>query len=391
MRIGIDARLYGPQNGGLGRYLQALLSELENIDRRNEYIILLRRDNFDLYQPATSNFKKIIADYRPYSLAEQFLLPRILKNAHCDLWHFPHWNAPLIAPRPFVVTVHDLIFLRCPNPHASTLPAWLYYIKLALHRFLLRRVLHRASKIIAVSEFTRQDILKLFKIAPAKITTIHQGLTSLTPNCASASPRENAAPTSDLVSAGYFLYVGHAYPHKNLEILLKSYKLYKEQSHGSEFLVLAGPDDFFARRLRAWARQNDLDQSVIFKNSLSDSELSVYYSSAKAYVFPSLYEGFGLPPLEAMARGVPAVVSQATCLPEILGSAALYFDPYDISALTTALKQISTDSNLRSRLIVAGHERVKSYSWSRTATETLSIYQIAANDHQKKEKNLTPN
>jgi len=445
MRIGIDARLYGSRNGGIGRYLEKLLSALPVADlaasaelvgaldaaptiahdnfsaASNQYVILLTRDNFDDYQPLAANFQKILADYRPYSWREQVFLPRILKRAHCDVWHFPHWNVPWSAPRPFIATIHDLILTHYPNRQASTLPTWLFNLKMWFYDKNLRRVLRHATRVIAVSEFTRQDILRSFenfKIAPEKITTIYEGVTGF--NCHSGSrataglsgicertdsrlrgndtstdgndigtPPPPAAPYPPV--APYFLYVGNSYPHKNLEILLKSYKLYREQYRGVETdienLVLVSWKNFFQQRLKNWARENQLDEGVIFAEQVADEDLAGWYAGAKAYIFPSLYEGFGLPPLEAMNYGVPVAAARASCLPEILGDAALYFDPQDTQVIAGTLNQIASDENLRQRLIAAGRAQIKNYQWEKTARETLAVIQQAAHA-QKEEKNF---
>lgn len=377
MRIGIDARLYGPRSGGIGRYLQMLLTALEKIDAQNQYVIFLRADNFKDYQPKAKNFNKVLADFRPYSWQEQILLPKVFKKEACDLYHFPHWNMPWLASRPAIVTIHDLILTHYPDARASTLPAWLYQLKLWFYNFSIKHTLRRANFIIAVSEFTRQDILNTFKIAKEKIKTIYEGVTQFT-------TRNKTLENNNLGT--YFLYVGSAYPHKNLEFLLKSFKLYKERYLGLEKLVLVGQMDFFKTRLKKWAEENDLFEDVIFLERISDQELGSWYAQAKAYVFPSLYEGFGLPPLEAMNYGVPVLASKASCLPEILGEAALYFDPENLESLVEALRKISQDENLKQNLIQKGLAQIGKYQWEKTARETLNLY-ITAVDAQK-EKNI---
>ena len=225
----------------------------------------------------------------------------------------------------------------------------------------------RSKKIFAVSEYTKQDILKHFKVPGSKLIVTYE------------SSEEVKEPTGNLnmsehgIDKPYFLYVGNAYPHKNLERLTKVFSGLRSKGLDAQ-LVLVGKADYFYDRLKKESTAEGRDDSVIFYGFAEESDLSDLYKNARAYVFPSLYEGFGLPPLEAMRHGTPVVASNASCLPEILGDAATYFDPEDENKMTESMERIFTDSRLREELSKKGFEQVKKFSWRSCAEKTYNQY-----------------
>lgn len=371
MRIGIDARFYGPDSKGLGRYTEQLLRFLEKIDTDNDYVVFVRSSTRDTYVPHNPRFRTVVADFAWYSFAEQFLLPWRLYAERCDLVHFPHFNVPLLYRRPFVVTIHDLILLRHPTARATTLgPLW-YRVKFAAYKLVIGSAIRRARAVCAVSAFTRSDILSHYRdVDPAKVFVTYEAVTD-----APIMTDEEAAVerASCGIMSPYILYAGNAYPHKNLERLLAAFGC--SRSRQSLGLVLVGKDDFFYARLMAGTAALPDGTSVRMLPSVSDWTLAALYRGARAFVFPSLYEGFGLPPLEAMAHGCPVAASDATCLPEIMGDAALYFDATDTDAIAAAIDRIATDEPLRATLIERGYRCVGQYAWHRMAEETLAVYQ----------------
>jgi len=365
--IGIDARFYGSASKGLGRYTEQLLNQLAKQDHENDYCIFLRKENWSTFVPPSPKWKKILADFPWYSWQEQLLFPSVLRKERCDVYHFPHFNVPLLAPKPFVVTVHDLILSRFPTVKATTLGPVRYAFKYLMYHLVMRYALRASAAVIAVSEYTKQDILKEYSIEPAKIFVTYEGVTH--PEV--ARPKKNILQNYGIVEP-YLLYVGNAYPHKNLEGLLRAFpdvrKIRKELS-----LVLVGKDDYFFQRLKQFVREQSIEK-VVFPGFVPDDDLQCVYAHADAYVFPSLYEGFGLPPLEAMANGTPVVSSKASCLPEVLGSAVVYFDPRDQRDMIEALVRIGRDVSLRKELQKRGYERVQRYNWASMAEKTKSIY-----------------
>lgn len=367
MRIGIDARMYGTANAGLGRYTEKLIHHLEKIDLENEYVIFLLAENFDSYKPKNKNFKKVIVKSRWYTLKENWQMPREIRKHQIDLMHFPHFNVPWLIKVPYVVTIHDLIMTHYPDSRATTKNKLVYWLKIKAYQAIIKRAARNAEKIITVSDFSKQDIIKNLGVTHDKIEVTYEGF----------NLPERKDSNIDLgkweIKKPYLLYVGKSYPHKNLEKLVEAFKNLDRNVQ----LVLVGKEDFFAKRLKNKIDNLGLGQKIIMTGYVSDEELSSLYQDALAFVFSSLLEGFGLPPLEAMGQGLPVVSSSASCLPEILGDAVLYFDPRDNDDIIDKLAQIIDNADLREKLIQQGYEKIKKYGWEKCAKETLDIYREA--------------
>ncbi|MBN1584929.1 glycosyltransferase family 4 protein [Candidatus Uhrbacteria bacterium] len=367
MRIGIDARFYGPSGKGLGRYVSELLTELERIDRENEYLVFLRDDNFGEYRPQSPNFRKVRAEFPWYGWREQLVMPFWLERFDLDLMHFTHFNVPFLYRRPFVVTIHDLILLSHPTPRATTLGPLAYRLKYLAYRAVIRQAVRKARQVITVSEYSRGEILKNFPfLTPDRVTVTHE------------AGRKLPEPEEDIPipkpKGPFALYVGSAYPHKNLDRLIESFADFRKRGFGEWSLVLIGGNDYFYRRLQAETERKGLDGNVVFYGRATDPELAILYRLADFHVFPSLCEGFGLPPLEAMHAGLPVTAAAVSCLPEILEDAADWFSPDDRRDMTGALVRMASDPGLRERLIERGQRQVAKYSWARCAEQTLETY-----------------
>jgi glycosyltransferase involved in cell wall biosynthesis len=380
MRIGIDARFYGTIGKGLGRYTEQLILHLENIDRENEYFIFLGKENFDEYQPRNSRFHKILANIPWYGFKEQLLLPLLLYRYHLDIVHFPHFNIPILYRKPFVMTLHDLILLRYSTHEGSTLPKWLYAFKFGIYKKVLKSAVSRAKHILTVSEFSKNDILRVYPFLPQdRIFVIYEANSFLQKAHISQVKTDEEILAFYGILQPYVLYVGNAYPHKNLSRLIQAFLRLKDD-HLS--LVLVGKHDVFYRRLI----QNFPDvfqRGVVFAGHVPDSDLEILYRNAHVYAFVSLYEGFGLPPLEAMARGIPVVSSQVSSMPEILGDAPLYSDPECIDSIAKILRLSIENEQLRRKCKERGYRQAQKYQWQNLAKETLDVYQL----HQPSSKN----
>lgn len=386
MTIGIDARFFGPRAKGLGRYTQKLIEEMERIDSENQYVIFLRQENFSEYQPRNKNFKKVLADFRWYSLAEQIFMPFAIRRQKVDLMHLPHFNAPVFYFGKFVVTIHDLILRHFPTRRASALGFFKYWLKNLAYRIVIWLAVRRAKKIIVPSNYVKKDIISSFGVRSEKVAVIYEGATVRPGNLPRPSLYEGEGAPLFFQRGGwgalnkpYLLYVGNAYPHKNLENLIRAFEILVSDFKKDMRLVLVGEEDYFYRRLKKEVNTSILSSieifdRIIFAGFVPEDQLGNLYKNAAAYVFPSLCEGFGLPPLEAMACGVPVVSSGSTCLPEILGDAAIYFDAKNHRDMAEKINLVLSDISFRQKLIAAGFERIERYSWEKMAQETLVTY-----------------
>ncbi len=372
MLIGIDARFFGLLGKGLGRYTQKLIEHLETIDNENQYVVFLRRENFDEYQPYNKNFRKVLADYQWYSFAEQIFFPRLLNRYNFDLVHFPHFNVPILYRRKFVLTIHDLILIHFPTLRGTRLNPFWYWIKYAAYKWTIGSAIARAKSIIAVSLFTKNDIVGQYPRASEKIYLTYEASDNL---CRiSSTPPHHILEKYGIIKP-YLLYVGNAYPHKNLEKLIDAFELVLARYPNMQ-LAFVGKEDFFYKRLREYSTKRKV-VGVHFLGFVGDQDLDVLYRFSSAYVFPSLYEGFGLPPLEAMAKGAVVISSKYACMREILGDAAWFVDAREAESFAQGVVKVLDDQVLKQELIQKGYQQAQKYSWGKMAQETLDIYSKA--------------
>lgn len=376
MRIGIDARFYGSLGKGLGRYTEKLITYLEQVSGdTHTYVVFLRRENFSEYQVSNPRFEKVVADFPWYGWQEQLWFPFILRRYRLDLVHFPHFNVPILISVPFVVTLHDLILFHFPTVKASELPPLLYWLKYLAYRVVIFLAIRRARAIIAVSSFTQSDIISIFPETKNKIYTT---LEAANPQCSWMPPSAERVWLRSLgicspIREGefitpYVLYVGNAYPHKNLKLILQMAPIFPDI-----LFLCVGKEDYFYHTFHEQVAATGVS-NIRFTGFVDDRALSVLYRHAKVYFFPSLYEGFGLPGLEAMNVGTPVVAAQAGSLPEIYGPAARYFDPMDTHSCQMALESAIRGESL-DQYRMAGFARTALFSWRRMARATLALYE----------------
>lgn len=371
MRVGIDARFDSPTSSGIGRYTSELVTHLLALDPTLELTLFVLDPNVSRIPPHP-RIRRVVFSVRWYSLAEQLRFPAVLKREQLPLIHFPHFNVPLLVPHPFVVTIHDLTLHDFPSERATTLAPVQYWLKRRAYHLVIRHAVNHASRVITISKTSAGNLQRHFRLPSERLVITYEGATTLPPT----PPGEDRRILTELaLKPGFLLYVGNAYPHKNLATLLQALVLVRLQRPSTD-LAIVGKDDYFSRSLRREAADRGLreGQAIHFRHGLSDAELVSLYRSAGLYVFPSLTEGFGLPGLEAMSFDLPVVASRASCLPEVLGPAALYFNPLDASDLAQAILRGLTDEPLRTELVQRGRAQVQRYSWRRLARETLAVY-----------------
>ncbi|QQR84057.1 glycosyltransferase family 4 protein [Candidatus Peregrinibacteria bacterium] len=366
MKIGIDARMYGSGFTGIGRYNFELIQRLSELDTHHHYIIFLRKEGFEAFTPPNQRFTKVLADFPHYSLSEQTQFLSLLNSFQLDLMHFTHFNAPIFYRRPYVVTIHDLTLSFFPGKKMNR---WFY--RMAYH-IVLSRVTRRAKMIIAVSKHTQKDLQKVLKISDSRIVVIYNGV--------NPEFSEPAAITAQDLSKKfhlerpYFLYTGVWRDHKNLVGLIKAFKQFNATDHGHD-LVITGKFNPIYEEVVETVKTLKLKDHVHLVGLVSEDDLKALYQHAFAYAFPSFYEGFGLPPLEAMQCGTPVLASNASSIPEVCGEGnALFFDPYQTDDIAQKMQTLVDDPPLRQQLIQRGLERVKQFSWTTMAKKVLSLY-----------------
>lgn len=355
--IVIDSRNIG---GSTGRYVERLLHYLQELDTTNRYSVLIYPKDLDKWAPMNTNFTKIACPRKEFSFDEQLGLLKQLKDLKPDLVHFSMVQQPVLYTGTVVTTMHDLTTVRFLDPAKNPV---VFKFKQQVYKWVNKRVARKSAHIFTPSAFVRDDVSNFTGVNADKITVTHEGADELP---------QGAEPVQGLEGAEFIMYVGRPFPHKNLDRFISSFASLKK-SHPELKLVLAGKiNATYQSFIERVARENIPD--VIFTNFISDAQLRWLYENCAAYVFPSLSEGFGLPGLEAMRCGAPVVSSNATCLPEVYGDAAHYFDPLDIEDMSRAINNVLTDKKLRTKLIKAGVARVQEFSWKRMAEQTLEVY-----------------
>ena len=356
--IVIDARELRTSSG---RYVERLLHYLQVIDQVHSYSVLLKPRDMDGWQPTNLNFTAVACPHKEFSLDEQLGLLRQVRGLKPDLVHFAFAQQPVFYRGPVVTTIHDLTTLRFANPDKNPL---IFKLKQRVYAVVVKRAARKSAAVIVASQFVRDDLANFAGIKPDKITVTYEAADPIT---------EPPEAMESLPGKQFIMYVGRPTPHKNLERLIEAFELLRAQ-HPDLLLVLAGKQDANYRRIEEDVQKAN-KQGIRFTGFVSQGQLRWLYENCSAYVFPSLSEGFGLPGLEAMGSGAPVVSSNATCLPEIYGEAAQYFDPLDVQAMADAINEVLTDKNLRHKLIKNGRARAAQYSWKRLAEQTLTIYQ----------------
>lgn len=357
-KIVIDAREYTTSTG---RYMFRLIQYLEKLDTQNDYVLLLKPGDMDVYPLTNPRFTKLACPYKEFTFQEQLGLLKQVRSLGADVVHFGKDHQPVLYGGKTVTTMHDLTTARFRNPAKS----WLFYaIKQPVYRLVIRIVARKSAAILTPTEFVKQDIVHYTHCNPNKITVTLE----------SADPIPDVSePVPGLENRPYIMYIGRPQPHKNLGRLLQAFKELKT-THPDLVLVLAGKKDVLYERFEKTAHEQGIPD-VVFTGFVSEGQLKWLYEHSRAYVFPSLSEGFGLPGLEAMIHGAPVVSSNATCLPEVYGDAAHFFDPLDVNDMAVKIVEVLDNPILREDLIAKGKVQAAKYSWQRMAEQTLAVYE----------------
>lgn len=358
-KIVIDAR---ELRTSTGRYIERLLHYLQEVDTdlSHRYVVLLKPKDMDGWEPTSKRFTKVACRAKEFTFAEQLIMAWQLYRLRANLVHFPAAQQPILYQKAVVTTIQDLTTLRFDNPSKNK---FVYRLKQWVYKWVILIVVKKSRAILAISEFVKEDVAKFANANSRKITVTYEAGDQVD------APSEEMP---ELVDKKFIMYLGRPTPHKNLPRLIEAYARLQEK-HPDLLLVLAGKVDSNYKRIGRDIKRQGLE-GVFFTDWIPDSQLHWLFENCQAYVFPSLSEGFGLPGLEAMASGAPVVSSNATSLPEVHGDAAHYFDPTDVEAMAKAIDDVLTKPALRQKLIDAGYQQVKKFSWKRMAEQTLAVY-----------------
>ncbi len=368
--VGINAHLLSTQESyrqaGVSRYIHGLLAHLEEVDPGGQYTVFLNR-GCTLYSSLRQRHARI-STVNPWVriLWEQACLPWLIQAEKIDVLHSPVNIQPLVLPSKGVVTVTDLSFLLFPQSLGGA--------RRRYQSLLTKASSQRATGLIAISHSTAHDLQKWFDVPVERITVVYPGVSTAYHPIKDRGLLEDFRRRGSLADK-FILFVGTLEPRKNLVMLLRAYAEFRRRTGGSHKLVLAGGRGWLYQPILAEVEELGLRGEVLFPGFVPEPELPLWYNAADAFVYPSLYEGFGLPPLEAMACGTPVAVSRASSLPEVVGDAGLLLEPDDKSAWAEAMIQLCFDHNLRSELSARGPVRALEFSWTRAAKETAQVYE----------------
>jgi glycosyltransferase involved in cell wall biosynthesis len=374
MHIGIDAHAIGARQGGNETYIANLIKSLAEIDGDNLYTIYLANAGAaaqwrESFTTRYKNFSvRLLPPPTPLVRVPVYLTYELFRRP-VDVLHV-QYTAPPFCRVPVIVTIHDLAFERMPETFTRR---GSFQLKLTV-----RRTAKKAARVATVSEYSRQDLLDIYKLSPEKVVVTYNGVeSSFTPRPSVPNEAEEVRRRFG-VTRDFLLAVGSLQPRKNLVRLIRAYaRLRSERENFSPQLVIVGRKLWLASEIFDEVKRQRWADDVILTGYVADEDLPALYRAARAFVYPSLFEGFGLPPLEAMACGTPVVTSDISSLPEIAGDAALLIDPNDEHALANALIEIMNNDRLRAELREKGIAQAKKFTWRDAAEKTLRLYREA--------------
>ena len=370
-RILIDASAIPKQPVGAGVYISRLVRELFIANHEFDLWIIAHKDDFDLFN-LQEEYRKNFLFQNDYGrgfriLSEQFTYPKLIKVNQIDLYHGLHYSMPLIKKTRIVTTVHDTTFYKVPHTHV--------WLKKLYFKFFIKYSSNHSDHLISVSDNTKIDLINLFNIKPEKITTTHLGVD------------EKFKPIDDLdkfqilqnkyhLPDHFVLYVGLIEPRKNLSSLIRAYSNLRMSIGLNKdiHLVIAGRWGWESEELMALVSELNITEKIHFPGYIEQDDLPFLYNMAKVFVYPSFYEGFGLPVLESMACGTPVITSNISSMPEFVGDSGLLIDPNDISGIQNALSDLLMNDQLRIELSGRALKRSKEFTWKETARKTLDVY-----------------
>lgn len=369
MKIGIDCRIYSSKFTGIGRYVYELTNKLSKYDNQNNYVLFFNKPEFEKYNSTNNKIKAVLADSPIYSLKEQIHFLRILNKEKLDLMHFTHFNRPIFYNSPSIVTIHDLTLSYYPGKKKRS------FFHRTAYQITLNTSVKKAKKIITISRNSEKDLIELLKVPENKINVIYQGVGKEFKQI--HDENQILSDTNKYsIQKPFLLYTGVWRSHKNIPKLIQAFhKIKKDFDAPNLSLVITGNKDPHYPEAQETVKRLNLENDVVFTGLVSETELISLYNAAEIYVFPSLYEGFGLPPLEAMASATPVAASEISAIPEICGKGnAVFFDPEDYNDMAFKIFALYSDKRLQAKLIEKGLKHVQEFSWDKTVEQTIFLY-----------------
>ena len=370
MRIAIDAHSVGTGLGGNESYATNLIEALAEVDQINQYTIFVtKRAARERFSNRWPNFQvRTTLPHTPFVRIPLTLSAELRRNK-VDVLHV-QFTAPPFSPCPVVVSIHDLSFEHLPQTFKRRSRMQL--------RLTVRRSARNAAQIIALSQHARTDLINTYHLRPELVNVVPLAAPAAFAPVRDDNELQRVRQTYG-IEGDYILSVGSIQPRKNLRRLIEAYSLLRRERSGGKLpqLVLVGKNAWLYEETLRSLKDTNVDTSIILTGYVPESDLPALYSGAVCFVYPSYFEGFGLPPLEAMKCGAPVIVGNKTSLPEVVGDAALMIDPFDVEAMAVAIKRVITDSDFRSGLRAKGLERAKQFDWKETAKQTLAVYERA--------------
>lgn len=379
MRIAIDVR--HARDYGIGTYIRNLVEALAGLDSENRYILAGRKEDLREFGELPANFRRAVFPRSDAGFLNQLTFPLFLRRLKPDLCHVPLNAAPLLMPQPYVVTIHDMSSLVFPETQEADTSALTRNYRL----FRFRRSLLRSHTIIAVSKATQRDVEDLMRIPSPRIRQIYSAPDPrFLEYAASDSFQQERRQTLERyqMNSPFLLYAGSVRPRKNVPRLVEAFAVLRAQLEGDPRfhdlrLVIIGDEMWKHPQVRRMVIQTRMEPYVRFFGFVPFETLRVFYSAATAFVFPSLYEGFGMPPLEAMASGTPVVCSGNGALQEVVGDAAVLVNPENVFDIARGIREVLADDSLRQSLITRGLQQARNFHWDLTAKSVLEVYKNA--------------
>jgi glycosyltransferase involved in cell wall biosynthesis len=375
LHIVIDSRRI--RDFGIGTYIRSLVHALGAIDQSNHYTLVTGPAEARLLAGLPENFRSAIYPRNDHSAIDHIAFPIYLHGLHADLVHIPLNRVPMLMLRPYVVTIHDMANLFFEEEHGN--------LRMQLRRFRFRRGLTRANRVIAVSDATRRDVENQMGVSPERVRRVYNAPDPGFQTDSAACSEEEKGRIMERYQINYpfLLYAGNIRRHKNVPRLVEAFAVVRDQLQAHPVykdlrLVIIGDTISQHPAVRQTVIKSRVEPVVRFLGFVPFETLRCFYESAAAFVFPSRYEGFGLPPLEAMACGAPVVTSNTSSLPEVVGDAAIQVNPENVFDIARGIRDVLLDEELRRDLIARGRLQASRFSWERTARQVLDIYVEAA-------------